>query len=188
MADLDGFDMWRSLSYGLPSPRVEMLYNYDYTFTNSSALRNSRYKLVLDGTRVFADRYNVPGGSCPGRDLDSLAAQSTVASVLRDFYKTRNLNFPKSWRQKVTLKCGNKATTNFSSNTSVYLFDIVSDPCELNNLASRLPNVVASLKKRLDQFGAAALPVRNIKAVDPRSFPENHGGTWAPWVPSACPG
>ncbi|XP_049268992.1 arylsulfatase B-like [Rhipicephalus sanguineus] len=187
MAELDGFDMWRPLSYGLPSPRVELLYNYDYAFTHSAALRNSRYKLVLDGNGAFADRYNIPGGTRPCHDLDSLVAQSTVASVLRHFYKTKSLNFPKGWRQKATLTCGNVATANFSSDTSVYLFDVVADPCELNNLASRLPNVVASLKKHLHEFGAAALPVRNIRAIDPKSFPENHGGTWAPWVPSACP-
>ncbi|XP_075742765.1 arylsulfatase B isoform X3 [Rhipicephalus microplus] len=186
MADLDGFDMWRSLSYGLPSPRVEMLYNYDYTFTNCAALRNSRYKLVLDDSGELADRYNVPGGSRPSHDLDSLVAQSMVASVLRDFYKTKNLHFPKSWRQKATIKCGHREATNFSSNSSVYLFDIVSDPCELTNLAGRLPNVVKSLKKRLEQLGASALPVRNNKTIDPMSFPENHGGTWAPWVPSEC--
>ncbi|KAL1485794.1 hypothetical protein MTO96_031744 [Rhipicephalus appendiculatus] len=186
MADLDGFDMWRSLSYGLPSPREELLYNYDYTFANSAALRNSRYKLVLDATGVFADRYNIPGGSRLGHDLDSLVAQSIVASVLRDFYKTKNLNFPESWRQKATLTCGEVASANFSSDASVYLFDVVADPCELNNLASMLPNVVASLEKRLEVFAAAALPVRNIVTIDSKSFPENHEGTWAPWVPSKC--
>ncbi|KAL1422454.1 hypothetical protein MTO96_022317 [Rhipicephalus appendiculatus] len=93
MAELDGHDMWRPLSHGQRSPRVELLYNYDYTFTKSAALRNSRYKLLMDGTGVFADRYNVPGGSRPGHDLDSLVARSTVASVLKDFYKKKEPEF-----------------------------------------------------------------------------------------------
>ncbi|XP_075537067.1 arylsulfatase B-like isoform X2 [Dermacentor variabilis] len=187
MAELDGYDMWRPLSYGLPSPRVELLYNYDYTFTMSSALRNSRYKLVQDSTGNFADRYNLPGGSRPCHDLDSLLVQSTAAGALRKMYRKDNLAFPSDWRQRATLTCGKVKTTNFSSNTSVYLFDIVKDPCELNNLAGRLPNVVASLKKRLDALAAAAVPVRKNMTIDPNSFPENHGGTWAPWVPSSCP-
>ncbi|KAH7967349.1 hypothetical protein HPB49_024228 [Dermacentor silvarum] len=141
MAELDGYDMWRPLSYGLPSPRTELLYNYDYTFTMSSALRNSRYKLVQDGTGRFIDRYNVPGGSRPRNDLDALLYQSTVAGVLRKIYKKNNLAFSRGWRQRATLTCGKAKTTNFSSNTSVYLFDIVTDPCEFNNLASTLPNV-----------------------------------------------
>ncbi|KAH7965854.1 hypothetical protein HPB49_011478 [Dermacentor silvarum] len=187
IAELDGYDMWRPLSYGLPSPRTELLYNYDYTFPMSSALRNSRYKLVQDGSGRFIDRYNVPGGSRPCNDLDSLLYQSTVAGVLRNIYKKDNLAFRRGWRQRATLTCGKARATNFFSNTSVYLFDIVTDPCEFNNLASTLPNVVASLKKRLEAFGAAAVPVRMNRTIDPNSFPENHGGTWAPWVPSSCP-
>uniref|UniRef100_L7LZW8 Putative arylsulfatase b n=1 Tax=Rhipicephalus pulchellus TaxID=72859 RepID=L7LZW8_RHIPC len=188
LVELDGHDMWRPLSHGRRSPRVELLYNYDYKYTKSAALRNHRYKLVLDETGRFADRYKVPGGSRPRHDLDYLAAKSTAASVLRDFYKKKQLNFPKSWRRKARLTCGKQKKINFSwSATSVYLFDVVTDPCELNNLASKLPNVVASLKKRLDAYGAAALPERNNDTYDPRSFPENHGGTWAPWVPSECP-
>ncbi|KAH6939120.1 hypothetical protein HPB50_015774 [Hyalomma asiaticum] len=187
MAGLDGHDIWRSLSHGLPSPRTEMLYNYDYNFTLSAALRHAQYKLLLDGTGALDDRYDIPGGRRPYDDLDALLSQSTAASVLRDLYKKKKLNFPGSWRRKATLTCGKQRTINFPSNTTVYLFNIVEDPCELNNLASKLPNVVASLKKRLDAYGAAAAPVRNNNTKDPASFPENHGGTWAPWVPSECP-
>ncbi|KAH6939121.1 hypothetical protein HPB50_015775 [Hyalomma asiaticum] len=187
MVGLDGHDMWRSLSFGLPSPRTEVLYNYDSSFTGFAALRDLRYKLVLNGTGMFDDRANIPGRRRPYHDLDDLLSKSTIAGVLRGLYKKEKLDLPRSWRRKARLTCGTHKTANFSVSASVYLFDIVDDPCELNNLASTLPDVVASLKKRLDAFGAAAAPVRNHLTIDPASFPENHGGTWAPWVPSECP-
>ncbi|KAK8783810.1 hypothetical protein V5799_009826 [Amblyomma americanum] len=180
---LDGHDMWRQLSYGQQSPRSEVLYNYDNIFQNSSALRNSRYKLVLDGTRVYNQRYPIPGNSSQCQDLDKLLAQSTAADVLRKLYKTDRLHFPRDWRRRATLTCGAGNRENFSSSTSVYLFDIVEDPCELNNLASSLPNVVASMKKRMDFYRESAVPPRN-KPVDPAGFPEYHNGVWSPWLAS----
>ncbi|XP_077512469.1 arylsulfatase B-like [Amblyomma americanum] len=180
---LDGHDMWKSLFKGRRSPRTEILYNYDNVFANTSALRNSRYKLVLDGTRVFNLRYPAPGGNRTVDDLDRLMVQSTAADVLRKLYR-RNVRFSKGWRRKSELTCGKRVKQNFSSNTSVYLFDVVKDPCELNNLADSHQNVVASLKKRIDFYRAAAVPVRN-KPTDPAGFPENNNGIWAPWLPSA---
>ncbi|KAL1421925.1 hypothetical protein MTO96_022634 [Rhipicephalus appendiculatus] len=181
--ELDGYDMWRQLSHGARSPRAELLYNYDYTFSNAAALRNSRYKLVLDDTRYLNDRYAIAGGSNPCRDIDSLLDHSTVAGVLRHLYRNKRLPFSTNWRNRATLGCG-RAKTNFSPDSGVYLFDIVNDPCELNNLASALPSVVASLKKRIDVYRAAAVPTRNILTVDPDAFPENHNGVWAPWAKS----
>ncbi|KAH7962528.1 hypothetical protein HPB52_016706 [Rhipicephalus sanguineus] len=178
---LDGYDMWRQLSFGARSPRVELLYNYDYTFSNATALRNSRYKLVLDATGYFNGRYAIAGGSNTCRDLDSLLDDSTVARELRVLYKKSRLPLSTNWRNKATLGCG-RGRTNFSPDSGVYLFDIVNDPCELNNLASALPRVVASLKKRIDVYRAAAVPTRNNLTVDPDAFPENHNGVWAPWA------
>ncbi|KAH7966457.1 hypothetical protein HPB49_016423 [Dermacentor silvarum] len=181
--ELDGFDMWRQLSFSAKSLRVELLYNYDYRFSNAAALRNSRYKLVLDGTGFFNERYTILGGSNPCQDLDSMLYQSTVAGVLKKLYKRKHLAFSKNWREKATLGCG-RQKSNFSPGSCVYLFDIVNDPCELNNLASVHPNVVASLKKRIDAYRAGAVPTLNNLTIDLASFPENHNGVWAPWVTS----
>ncbi|KAK8777605.1 hypothetical protein V5799_029049, partial [Amblyomma americanum] len=128
LVGLDGYDMWRQLSNGQRSPRAELLYNYDYVFANSTALRNSRYKLVLDGTRVFNQRYPAPGGSCQDLDLDELLDQSTAADVLRKLYRRNRLPLSRDWRKKATLTCGRAIKQNFPSNTSVYLFDIAADP------------------------------------------------------------
>ncbi|KAK8787735.1 hypothetical protein V5799_022487, partial [Amblyomma americanum] len=136
LGEIDGMDMWRPLSLGLRSPRVEMLYNYDAWILNATAVRRYQYKLILDGTGLFNQRYPVRGGRRPYNDLDQLAAQSQVANALRRFYKTKRLYFPKDWRKKATLTCGKKKTENFSGKDSVYLFDVEKDPCELNNLAS----------------------------------------------------
>ncbi|KAH7966599.1 hypothetical protein HPB49_017975 [Dermacentor silvarum] len=158
LAGLDGHNMWYHLSHGLRSPRVEVLYNYDYRFSNSSGLRNLRYKLVLDGTGVFTGRYGVPGGSRPRRDLDRLLARSTVAGVLMEMYNTDHLALPEGWRQRATLTCGKGNVTNFLSNTSVYLFDIVRDPCELNNLADQLPNFSRETQRNVVAMGAIVMP------------------------------
>ncbi|KAK8787736.1 hypothetical protein V5799_022488 [Amblyomma americanum] len=180
---LDGHDMWKSLFKGRRSPRTEILYNYDNVFANSSALRNSRYKLVLDGTRVFNLRYPAPGGNRTVDDLDRLMVQSTAADVLRKLYR-RNVRFSKGWRRKAELTCGKRVKQNFSSNTSVYLFDVVKDPCELDNLADSHQNVVYSLKKRMDVYAEAAKPIVS-QPQDPAGYPENNNGIWAPWVKSS---
>ncbi|KAH6939114.1 hypothetical protein HPB50_015768 [Hyalomma asiaticum] len=179
LGKLDGFDMWRYLSQGIGSPRVEMLYNIDYRFLNASALRLGRYKLVLDATGFMNERYVRPGGSRPYNDLDKLLVRSTVAKVLRGLYKKDRLKFPKDWRERATLRCGRPDEGKFYPNDAVHLFDIIEDPCELNNVASSHPEVVAFLKTRIAAYQAEAMPVQ-YKAKDPAGFPEYHNGTWAP--------
>ncbi|XP_077515238.1 arylsulfatase B-like [Amblyomma americanum] len=183
LGEIDGMDMWRPLSLGLRSPRVEMLYNYDAWILNATAVRRYQYKLILDGTGLFNQRYPVRGGRRPYNDLDQLAAQSQVANALRRFYKTKRLYFPKDWRKKATLTCGKKKTENFSGKDSVYLFDVEKDPCELNNLASSHRELVAFLKKRIDLYASAAVPPQ-MAPKDPAGFPEFNNGTWAPWLGS----
>ncbi|XP_075537056.1 arylsulfatase B-like isoform X2 [Dermacentor variabilis] len=185
LGELDGFDMWRYLSQGIGSPRVEMLYNIDDRFLNNSALRVGRYKLVLDGTGFMNERYVRPGGGRPYDDLDKLLTQSTAAKVLRGFYKRDRLKFPKDWRERATLKCGNPGKGQFQPNDAVHLFDIIDDPCELNNVASSHPEVVQFLRTRIAAYQAEAMPVQ-YEPKDPAGFPENHNGTWAPWVHTSC--
>ncbi|KAK8766736.1 hypothetical protein V5799_006483 [Amblyomma americanum] len=139
LAKLDGHNMWHHLSNGFPSPRIEMLYNFDDSFMNAAALRFSRFKLVLDGTGFFNGRYRTPGGFRPHNDLNKLLSRSVVADVLKNLYKKTRLVFPRHWRERATLTCGWWQRRNFRPTDSVYLFDIVRDPCELDNLARILP-------------------------------------------------
>ncbi|KAL1448166.1 hypothetical protein MTO96_044136 [Rhipicephalus appendiculatus] len=160
-----------------------MLYNYDEWIVHATALRFSKYKLVLDNFSLYNERYRTAGGKRPWNDLDKLLAQSKAAKVLRNFYRKNQLNLPSGWRDRATLKCGRPTPTNFSGNDTIFLFDIVEDPCELKNLAESLPEVVAFLKKRIETYAAAAVPPLHAPK-DPAAFPENHNGTWAPWLDS----
>ncbi|KAK8780127.1 hypothetical protein V5799_018532 [Amblyomma americanum] len=186
LGELDGVDMWHHLSTGGESPRTDMLYNIDPVEPESlvAALRDSRYKLVLDKSGENNGRYRTPGNRHPVKNLDELLAQSTAAAALRNLYKTDHLKFPRGWRQRATLTCGQRTRNNFSPNNTEFLFDIVKDPCELNNLADSLPGVVSSLKKRLDAYRAVAKRSL-LYPIDPASFPEYHNGTWAPWMGSS---
>ncbi|XP_075559602.1 arylsulfatase B-like [Dermacentor variabilis] len=187
LENMDGLDMWDYLSNGTGSARTELVYNIEPLEPQESsvaAIRDTQYKLVLDPTGADNDRYRTTGGRRPFNDLDELLARSKAAEALRRFYNTDSLTFPKDWRQRATLTCGDNTTENFSPDDKVFLFDIAKDPCELNNLAEEHPDIVSTLKKRLDYYRSVATPSLN-KPVDPASFPENHNGTWAPWVESS---
>lgn len=181
---LDGRDMWHALSSDKSSPRTEILYNYDVT-DGTAALRYGSYKLVqgvsVNGT--FDDRFKTTGGSRPASDLDKLMATSRAARALKGLYRWNSLQFPKNWRQRATVRCPESGSrpSNFVSGKPPYLFDLDKDPCELKNLASSLPKVVASLQKRLDRYISAAVPPGN-QPIDPRGYPDNNNGIWAPWL------
>ncbi|XP_077533055.1 arylsulfatase I-like [Haemaphysalis longicornis] len=181
---LDGIDMWRHLSFDLPSPRTEMLYNID-PIDKMAGLRQGNHKLVL-GTYEngeFDGRYMTTGNPRPHNDLDELTANSTVAQVLRHFYGVDDLQFPPDWREHAIVECGRQGDdgSNFVSGQSPYLFDLAKDPCELYNLASSNPKLVATLLKKLRLYDATAVSPKNVPA-DENGYPEHLNGTWAPWM------
>ncbi|XP_054933355.1 arylsulfatase B-like [Dermacentor andersoni] len=181
LPQLDGQNMWQHLSNGWRSPRAEVLYNTEPSLS-AAAIRNSKYKLVVDSTGLFNQRYLTAGGSRPRRDLDDLLFKSDVGKALRYMYgMDGGFRLPKGWRRRATLDCREWYGENFSSSDSVYLFDIVKDPCELNNLARVHPDIVAKLQQRLNAYQAAAMPAVH-KPGDPAALPDRHNGTWAPWV------
>ncbi|XP_077533183.1 arylsulfatase B-like [Haemaphysalis longicornis] len=181
---LDGIDMWRHLSFGLPSPRTEMLYNID-SIDKTAALRRGNHKLVLGtyGDGEFDGRFKTTGNPRPWNDLDELTANSTVAHVLRRFYGVNDLQFPSDWRQRASVQCGEEknADSNFVSGQSPYLFDLTKDPCELHNLASSHPKLVSILEKTMASYAATAVPPENLP-VDENGYPENLNGLWGPWM------
>uniref|UniRef100_A0A023G646 Putative arylsulfatase b ixodes scapularis arylsulfatase b n=1 Tax=Amblyomma triste TaxID=251400 RepID=A0A023G646_AMBTT len=184
LGPLDGIDMWQSLSTGGPSPRIEVLLEFNNE-TDRAALRYLNHKIVL-GT--FSDevskRYEVIGGVRPGIDLDALQRNSKAGRVLKRFYGNPQLflqGFDKSWRRRATVRCNEHGRTNFNSSSKVFLFDLESDPCELRNLADSNVTLLTDLSVKLGAYLCTLRPEIN-KEIDPKGFPENNHGVWAPWI------
>ncbi|XP_077560798.1 arylsulfatase I-like [Haemaphysalis longicornis] len=184
--DLDhlaGFDMWETLSANAPSPRTEILHNID-SQEGTAALRYGNIKLLVGSFGDIQDaRHTIPGGSRPYGDLDVLLRQSQAASVLRRFYgEEAPLGCSGGCLMRnAALNCGGARETNFVSGEEHYLFDIASDPCELRNIAHERPDILSFLLSKLNKYNETVVPSVN-HTMDPRGFPENNGGLWAPWL------
>lgn len=157
---LDGYDVWETISEGLRSPRVDILHNIDPIYTKAkngswaagygiwntaiqSAIRVQHWKL-LTGNPGYSDWV-------PPQSFSNLG--------------------PNRWHnERITLSTGK----------SVWLFNITADPYERVDLSNRYPGVVKQLLRRLSQFNKTAVPVR-YPPKDPRSNPRLNGGVWGPW-------
>ncbi|KAK0140889.1 Arylsulfatase B [Merluccius polli] len=163
---LDGFDMWKTISYGKASPRVELLHNID---------------------PIFVDM-----GACPGRDEGSSLTQrvsddqrwsalgfnvSIHAAIrfnnwkLLTGYPGCDVWFPRP---------GGPNTTRTGSLKSVMLFDVDRDPEERSEVSDHFPSVVEFLLSRLNHYQKSALPIV-FPPNDPRCDP-GPTGAWGPWA------
>ncbi|ELT97571.1 hypothetical protein CAPTEDRAFT_178894 [Capitella teleta] len=68
-----------------------------------------------------------------------------------------------------------------SKKQNIWLFDIEADPYEISNVAAENPEVVKTMLLKLAAYNATAVPPF-YPPYDPRSYPENHGGVWGPWM------
>ncbi|XP_077510917.1 arylsulfatase B-like isoform X2 [Amblyomma americanum] len=181
LGQVDGFDMWKALTLGKPSPRIEILINIDQQNSNG-ALHYEGFKLVLGNFAPFDGRFEIPGGFRPYDDLDDLLRDSRAAAVLVRLYgKNDTFKDVDSWRQDATLTCGDATDSNFVSGGTYYLFDISQDPCELHNIAEEQPDVLSMLLDRLAAYNRTAVPPLNA-STDPKANPEYHNGIWATWL------
>ena len=181
-AELDGVDFWDTLSEDrATSPRNEMLHNIDDAEEANYALRKGDMKIKFGGDRGYDGWFPPPTvEKRPTSELQTFVSQTTnkMVSTLHSIGRIAKQGNP------VLIECGPRPenyTTNCKPIDAPCLFNITADPCEYNNLAAAMPDVVEELVARIKAYNATAVPIRN-KPLDTRGLPEYNNGIWAPWL------
>nr|UNO37564.1 sulf3b [Psylliodes hospes] len=188
LGNIDGVDQWDTISTNSAGTRSEMLINIDEKLGYSGILDGEgRFKL-LNGTYSIGNSFYGEDGrglDNPSYDYESVIKSNVNAAIqslgnsvhleeaiIDDLRTTITLDDCKTKDQETSIKCD-----------KMCLFDLWSDPCEVENLIneSTLTDVIDDLKAKLDKFVEALVPQKN-RAIDPRSDPVNFNGTWSPWL------
>ena len=119
--NLDGYNMWDTITQGSPSPRSEMLIQLNppyyekprQLYVGQAALRSGNWKLITGQPTCVPNTNNV---ECPGGWV----------------HMDGTIEGPPS------------------NPSQVWLFNITADPNERNDVSSSFPNVVSKLKQRIE--------------------------------------
>ncbi|XP_070562646.1 arylsulfatase B-like [Ptychodera flava] len=150
--NLDGIDMWESISEGKSSPRTEIVYNIeDDNFTSSAAIRVGDYKLITGNP--------------------DLLYPCRLSNESDGWYELSDIPF-EPFR-------GDALSTTTPPTDVVYLFNIQDDPEERNNTADLYPEIVDKLQQRLDEHRKGIVPIIDTTR-DLAGHPRRFGGEWSP--------
>lgn len=153
-----GISQWESLSKRTPSSRKQLLHNTDPIW-NVSAIRVGRFKLVQGLDPKSRQGWFRPP---PGHRHD------------HTFVSTH-------------IQCPGVETSDCTPDSALCLFDIQQDPCEMENIADREPQVVRDLWQRVQELAQTATPAGREER-DARSWPPLHGYAWSCWQDGAQAG
>ena len=151
--DLDGFNMWSTITQNQPSPRTEILHqlNPPYyggrnqpPFGGQAAFRSGDWKLITGQPTCTSD---ISSTQCPGGWV----------------HMDGTLEAPPS------------------NPSQVWLFNVTADPYERNDVSASFPDVVSKLKQRIEMYNSTHV-VQSRAPFDPKADPDNFGGVWTPWM------
>lgn len=181
---LDGIDQWDSLMYGSISSRMDILHNIE-NIKGYSSYTNRGWKIV-NGTS-FEAQYDSWLGAAPTKTTiePETYAASVISSKAGKVLASVSIQEISDLRSKATVTCNlqhNSKQTECKPMESPCLFNIIEDPCELNNLAKVYPRKLKELKEILNDLTLKVVPTRR-KQTDPRCDPANFNMTWSWWMP-----
>lgn len=191
---MDGLDQWDRLVYNLVSRRDEVLLNIDEK-TRNAALRLHNWKLVIGTTKggEFDGYFGESGNQDPGTPaynasavFHSAAGKALARALQARFGRPTREEVMYSLRSSATLRCEPNSTFNAppcnpAQSGEPCLYDVESDPCELNNLARTYENVALHLRQLLVRRRAGLVPQANLAVDAVSGDPRRWNRTWIPW-------
>ncbi|XP_055333762.1 arylsulfatase B-like [Paramacrobiotus metropolitanus] len=162
--DLSGISQWNSLYNGLNyGPRTELVNNIDGT--------NNQYAMIYQDT--YGGLYKLIGGEI-------------FDNSFLGWYRTPGTsdNDPQTVWTPLAVDCvfpPGVEVSKCAPHLSDCLFDLVNDPCELNNIAASYPSMLKTLKDKIAVYNTTFFPSRKV-SYDPASDPGKYwDGIWVPW-------
>ncbi|XP_077995097.1 arylsulfatase I-like [Glandiceps talaboti] len=136
--DIDGIDVWNTLSKGDPSPRTEFVYNIDEIDPAGAAIRMGDYKLIVG-------KAGNPASWTAPPEMEDVRTEKSRAKL----------------RGK-------------------YLFNIIDDPTERNDIKDEMPEKVAEMEARLKELTKKIVPAMDPKSEPAKAHPRNFNLVWSP--------
>lgn len=188
-SSLDGLNMWETLSRQLTSPRREIVHNIDPIYPYTSYM-SGKWKYVKGTVNPTQDTWlgDIPTTENPQADTytTDLLYASEAWQVLSKYGKRKlKKRDILRLRDQATMVCLKEQQNNTVIDCDPLavpcLFNIAADPCERNNLAEQLPNVVQMVEQSLAKARLKVVDPLN-KPYDPRADPGLNGFQWTYWL------
>ena len=152
--NVDGFDVWNSISIGEPSPRKEILHNIDPLMPkHGSRLNISKFDNRMRAAIRVGDWKLITGNPLQG-----------------------------SWIAPPEDLGNHSIPDPDPKSKNIWLFNITDDPNEKTDVFEYHRDIAFGLLNKLAEYQATSVPARYPKD-DARCNPKRHNGTWGPWLP-----
>ncbi|KAK5643868.1 hypothetical protein RI129_007713 [Pyrocoelia pectoralis] len=177
LVNIDGYDLWTSLSNNEVSPRNEILHNIDDNF-GVSAITVGKWKLLNGSTYSGAwDYWYGPSGRKGFYNISTVLT-SPAGKALSKIKVAANASMITNLRKSSEVDCASHhELVPCRPLEAPCLFNIDTDPCERTNVADEYPDTLSQLQKRLNEWKETEVPPSNLP-IDPKGNPKYWEYTW----------
>ena len=110
--------------------------------------------------------------------LHNIDPITNYSAIRMGEYKLLTGMGPGQWYPPANISVDWEMTDN--TDQKIYLFDVITDPSERNNLVTEKPEIVQKMQERLEYYATSSVPCR-YPDPDPKANPNLRSGVWEPW-------